>query len=228
MASITVAQAEFTRYVQSAFKVKSSGKIVWIDPIMVNAEHIGNDKADIILVTHEHGDHFSVDAINAASKPGTQLVCPNSGIVNRLRGSVTANVHVMKEGDSLDVAGVNVKAVAGYNDFHPRNQGANSFNVGYVFTLGGALMLHTGDTGLVDEFGHVGRLNVAMLPIGGTYTMDEAEAAKAVTQLLKPRFAIPMHYGFATGGDPAKFKQLVGNAAQVEIADAVLPGRPRR
>ncbi len=222
MASITVAQAEFTRYVQSTFKIKSSGKIVWIDPIMVNAEQIGNDKADIILVTHEHGDHFNVDAINAVSKPGTQLVCPNSGIVNKLQGSVTANVQVMKEGDSIDLAGVSVKAVAGYNDIHPRNQGANSFNVGYVFTLGGALLLHTGDTGLVDELGHVGPLDVAMLPIGGTYTMDEAEAAKAVTQLLKPRFAIPMHYGFATGGDPAKFKQLVGDAAQVEVADAIL------
>lgn len=226
--SVTVAQAEFTRYVQSTFKVKGSSKVIWIDPIMVNAEQIGADKADLILVTHEHGDHFNVDSINAASKPGTQLVCNNSGMVNRLRGNVSASVHVMKEGDALDVAGLHIMAVAGYNDYHPRNQGANSYNVGYVFTLGGAQLLHTGDTGLVNEFGQVGRLDLAMLPIGGTYTMDEAEAARAVTQLLKPRIAIPMHYGFATGGDPNRFKQLVGAAAQVEILDAVLGGRPGR
>ncbi len=220
--TITVAQAEFTRYVQSTFKIKGSKKTIWIDPIMVNAEHIGNDKADIILVTHEHGDHFSVDSLNALCKPGTELVCNNSGIVNRVRGNVSAKISVLKEGDALDIGGVNVRAVAGYNNYHPRNKGADSFNVGYVFTLGGAQLLHTGDTGLVDEFSKVGKLDIAMVPIGGNYTMDETEAARAVSQMLKPRIAIPMHYGYATAGDPNKFKQLVGKAAQVEIIDALL------
>ena len=223
--SITIEQAEFTRYVQSTFKVKSSQKTIWVDPFMVNAEHIGDDKADLILVTHEHGDHFSVDAINAVCKEGTELICNNSGIISKIQGNVSAKISVMKEGDALDKAGVNVKAVAGYNDFHPRNDGPNSFNVGFIFTVGGIQMLHTGDTGLIDEFQQFGPLDIALLPIGGNYTMDEEEAARAVTQTLKPRIAIPMHYGFATGGDPNKFKQLVGSAARVEIVDPVLPGR---
>ena len=131
----------------------------------------------------------------------------------------------MKEGDAFDTTGVHIRAVAGYNDIHPRNQGHNSFNVGFIFTLGGTQVLHTGDTGLIDEFERFGSLDIAMVPIGGTYTMDEAEAAQAITQLLKLRIAIPMHCGFATAGDPNRFKELVGAAAQVEIIDAVLPGR---
>lgn len=223
--SLTIEQSEFTRYVQSTFKVKTTQKIVWVDPFMVNAEHIGEDKADLILVTHEHGDHFSVDAINAVSKSGTQLICNNSGIVDKIQGNVSAEVTVMKEGDTLEKMGVNIRAVAGYNDIHPRHDGHNSFNVGYVFTLGGIQMLHTGDTGLIEEFHHFGKLDIALLPIGGSYTMDEEEAAKAVTDMLKPRIAIPMHYGFATGGDPNKFKQLVGSVAKVEVVDPVLSAR---
>lgn len=223
--SILIEQVELTRYVQATFKMKSSRRIVWVDPIRVNAEQIGDDKADLILLTHEHGDHFNVDCINAVSKEGTVLVCNNSGIVSKVQGNVSARVSVVKEGDAFDTAGVHIRAVAGYNDIHPRNQGSNSFNIGFTFTLGGAQMLHTGDTGLIDEFERFGPLDVALVPIGGTYTMDEAEAAQAVTQLLKPTIAIPMHYGFATGGDPNKFKDLVGDAARVEILDALLPGR---
>ena len=223
--SVTIEQVELTRYVQSTFKVKTSGKIVWVDPIMVDAEQIGDDKADLILLTHEHGDHFNLDSINNVSKQGTALVCNNSGIESKIRGNVTASLSVMKEGDTLDAAGLQIKAVAGYNDIHPRNQGYNSFNVGFVFTLAGLQVLHAGDTGLIDEFGGFGPLDIGIVPIGGNYTMDEAEGAQAITQLLKPRYAIPMHYGFATGGDPNRFKELVGSTARVEILDPVLSAR---
>ncbi|MCL0044416.1 MBL fold metallo-hydrolase [Dehalococcoidia bacterium] len=220
--STTIEHVNITRYVQSTFKMKVAEKVVWIDPIMVNAEQIGNDKADLILLTHEHGDHFSVDSINAVSKKGTSLICNNSGIINKIHGNVSADVSVMKEGDTLESVEVRVRAVAGYNDIHPRNDGHDSFNIGFVFTLGGLQILHTGDTGLIDEFSTFGKLDIAMVPIGGTYTMDEIESALAITNQLKPRIAIPMHYGFATGGDPKRFRELIGDAAQVEILDAML------
>ena len=118
--NVTVEGIDFTRYVQSTFKVKASGSVIWIDPIMVDAEQIGADKADLILLIHEHFDHFNLDSINACSKEGTVLVCNNSGIIDKIRGNVSAGVQVMKEEDASDAAGVHIKATAGYNDFHPR------------------------------------------------------------------------------------------------------------
>ena len=73
----------------------------------------------------------------------------------------------MKEEDASDAAGVHLKATAGYNGYHPRNQGHNSFNIGFVFDLGGKHILHTGDTDLVDELGTVGTVDIALVPIGG-------------------------------------------------------------
>ncbi|MBI2172058.1 MAG: MBL fold metallo-hydrolase [Chloroflexi bacterium] len=218
----TIGQLEITRYVQSTIKIKVGGKVIWIDPVMINAEHVGNDKADVLLVTHEHGDHFNVDAINACVKQGTTLACPKSGMASKIWGSVKAEVSAMKEGDTHTFADIPVRAVPGYNNFHPRNGIVDSFNVGYIITVGGQRILHTGDTGLINEFKTFGALDVAMVPIGGSgYTMDETEGAKAVNEMLKPKVAIPIHYGFATGGDPNKFKQLIGAHAQVHILDAV-------
>ena len=219
--SATIGQVEFVRYVQSTVKAKTADKIVWIDPFMVNAEHIGDDKADLILLTHEHADHFSLDSINACSKEGTVLVCNNSGIIDKIRGNVSASVQVMKERDALDAAGVHLKATAGYNDFHPRNQTHNSFNIGFLFDLGGKNILHTGDTGLIQELTDIGPVDIALVPIGGHYTMDEPEAAEAITRSIKPRIAIPMHYGYATAGDPNRFKTSIGDAATVHILDPV-------
>ncbi|MBI4339284.1 MAG: MBL fold metallo-hydrolase [Chloroflexi bacterium] len=224
----TVGQLEITRYVQTTIKIKTAGKIIWIDPIQVNAEHVGGDKADLILLTHSHGDHFSVPSMNACVKAGTALACPNSGVVSQIRGQVNAAITVMKEGDSAAVGGLTVRAVAGYNGFHPRNNKVDSFNVGYIFAVGGQQVLHCGDTDLVEEFKSFGPLDIAMVPIGGGYTMDETEGARAITDMLKPKVAIPIHYGFATGGDPNKFKQLVGAHAQVHILDAFFSAAPRR
>ena len=95
--SITIEDIELTRYVQSTFKIKAPGKVIWVDPIMVDAEQVGEDKADVVLLTHEHFDHFNVDSINACSKEGTVLVCNNSGIISKIQGNVSAAVEVMKE-----------------------------------------------------------------------------------------------------------------------------------
>ncbi len=221
MGTTTIGQLEITRYVQSTIKIKAAGKIIWIDPIMINAEHVGNDKADVLLLTHEHGDHYNVDCMNAVCKPGTEMGCPNNGVINKLVGHVNATISTMKEGQARTLAGLSVRAVAGYNDFHPRNQLVDSFNVGYIFSVGGQQVLHTGDTGFIREFRTFGPLDIAMICIGGGYTMDETEGAKAVTDVLKPKNAIPIHYGFATGGDPNKFKQLIGAASQVHILEPV-------
>ena len=222
--TVSIEQVELTRYVQSTFKIKSPQGVIWIDPFMVTSEHIGDDKADLILLTHEHGDHFSIDAINAVSKDGTKLACPNSGVENQIRGNASAELSVMKEGDTLDLSGVNVQAVAGYNTIHPRNDRSNSFNIGYIFAVGGQKLLHTGDTDVIPEFASFGELDIAMLPVGGNgYTMNVREAAQAISMMLKPKVFIPMHYGFAFDADVNSLNFLLGRSVQLEILDAVIP-----
>ena len=92
---------------------------------------------------------------------------------------------------ALDIPGTGMAVITDIgaaNDIHPRNSGYDSFNIGYIFGMGGQQVLHTGDTGLISEFSSFGALDIAMVPIGGSgYTMDEDEAAKAVTEMLKPQ-----------------------------------------
>jgi L-ascorbate metabolism protein UlaG (beta-lactamase superfamily) len=107
--------------------------------------------------------------------------------------------------------GVEIRAVPGYNSFHPRG-----FNIGFLFALEGKRIYHAGDTGQVPEMAELGAVDIALIPIGGTYTMDEPQAAEAV-RAIKPKTVIPMHYGYATGGDPEKFAFLVGDSANVVI-----------
>jgi|TARA_Y100000994_G_scaffold35395_1_gene26017 L-ascorbate metabolism protein UlaG (beta-lactamase superfamily) len=220
----TIGQVEVTRYIQSTVKFNSGNTTIWVDPFGLNDDLIKGDKADIILLTHEHGDHFNLDAINAVSKDNTILVCNNSGIEEKIKGNVSSELVVMKEGDKNLVSGINVEAVAGYNDFHPRNNGHDSFNIGFIFEFGGVRILNAGDTDLIEEFSAMSPLDLALLPIGNAgYTMDENDAAKAVNEMLKPGTVIPVHYGFATGGDPEKFKSLINSGINVEILDPLNP-----
>ncbi|MBI1885874.1 MAG: MBL fold metallo-hydrolase [Chloroflexi bacterium] len=202
----TIGSVEFERFIQSSFKVKSGGAVVYVDPHRLT----GGEKADLILITHEHFDHLDPNAVNAVATDDTVVVV-NRHCAGQLQGKTRARVVPISEGETATEKGVEVRAVAGYNGHHPRG-----FNVGFVFKVGDQTVYHGGDTDRVPEMAGFGPVDVALVPIGGTYTMDEAEAAEAV-KAIGPRVAIPMHYGYATGGDPEKFASLVGAAAQVVV-----------
>jgi L-ascorbate metabolism protein UlaG (beta-lactamase superfamily) len=215
--SVTIEGIEFTRYIQSAFKIKAPGLTIWVDPHRVSAREVGEDRADLILITHPHNDHLDLNSIEACKKEDTVIVC-SPACLPRLEGRA-ARVVQLGENQSTEQKAVPIKAVPAYNDFHKR---AESFGVGFLFTLQGRQIYHAGDTGKVEEMADLGPVDIALIPIGGFYTVDEAEAADAVRTMIKPRAVIPMHYGYATGGDPQKFRDLVGGAATVHILDPVL------
>lgn len=205
--SATIDGVEFERFIQSSFRITGGGVTVYVDP------HRLSDvprKADLVLITHEHFDHMDPAAIKAVAKEDTTVVA-NAPCARQLRGKVKGRLLSIEEGQSLTEKGVSIKAVAGYNGYHPRG-----FNVGFLFKVGDLTIYHGGDTNRVPEMASFGDIDVALVPIGGTYTMDEEEGAQAVKD-MKPRVAIPMHYGYATGGDPQKFASLVGEAARVII-----------
>jgi L-ascorbate metabolism protein UlaG (beta-lactamase superfamily) len=174
----------------ASFRIDDAAAVIYIDPWKL-AE--GTPKADVILITHAHFDHYSPDDIAKIEKPTTVFVAP-AEVASKLTGQ---HVVTAVAGGSYQAGPVKVVAVAAYNtnkDFHPKSNGW----VGYVVTLStGQRVYHSGDSDVTPEMKQV-QTDVALLPCGGTYTMTAAEVAAAANE-FKPAIVIPMHWGDIVG-----------------------------
>ncbi len=180
-----------------SFKISYGGKSIYIDPFKVSS-----GSADLILVTHEHFDHCDTASINKLSSEGTVVVAP-SGCKSKLDRTITISA-----GDKKTANGISIEAVPAYNTnkpYHPKGLG-----VGYVITIGGKRVYHAGDTDRILEMKRLGGIDMALLPVSGTYVMTAGEAAAAANEDIKPKVAIPMHYGSIVGSraDAERFKKL--------------------
>jgi L-ascorbate metabolism protein UlaG (beta-lactamase superfamily) len=174
---------------QSAVLIQDS-KTIYIDPFELND---GLPPADLILVTHDHFDHLSLADIAKISNASTVIVTVKAA---REKLPKAADVRIVKPGDTLTVAGVRIEAVPAYNiarQFHLKKVGY----VGFIVRLPDRSIYHAGDTEFIPEM-KTFKADVAFLPVGGTYTMDPNEAAKAA-DAINPKVAIPMHYGGIVG-----------------------------
>ncbi len=177
----------------SGFRIATRGATVYIDPYRVP----DGPKADLILVTHGHYDHYSPQDVERISHEATRLVAP-AAVAERAGGRVTS----IAPGEELElesVPGVQVTAVAAYNTskrdrdgrlFHPREAGW----VGYDLNVRGERLYHSGDTDVIPEMDAVVGVDVALLPVSGVYVMTASEAAEAARR-MQPRVAVPMHWG---------------------------------
>lgn len=178
----------FTWFRQSAMRYAADGLTLYIDPWGTVTD---DPPADVILITHPHFDHFLPREIERLRTPKTKILAP-SDVAKELEGDVTPVV----PGQTHEVGGVKVETVPAYNiaeerlDMHPKR---NRW-VGYVFELEGHTYYHAGDTDALPELESLAT-DVAMVPIGGTYTMDWEEAAGFV-KAMEPQVAVPMHFGF--------------------------------
>ena len=197
----------------AAFLLKHSGKLIYIDPYKIRSK----GSADIILVTHEHFDHLSPDDLRKIVKHDTDIVAPRS-CEGKLKGLGAGIIKLVKPGDKVMVKDVEVEAIPAYNltkfrapgiPYHPREAGG----VGYILNLNGVRIYHAGDTDFIPEMREL-KVDVALIPVSGTYVMTAEEAAEAVNT-FKPKLAIPMHYGSIVGSrrDAERFKEL----AEVEV-----------
>ena len=183
--------------------------VVYIDPYQIAD---GLPPADLILITHDHFDHLSPADVARIHRPATKVVAPKE-----VEGKLPGPIVVIAVGESKTVAGVTVKAVPAYNtdkSYHPKKDG----KVGYVFTVSGVTYYHAGDTDVIPEMTGMAP-DVALLPVSGTYVMTADEAVKAARE-IKPKFAVPMHYGSIVGSDAdaKKFAKLLeGSGIQVVI-----------
>ncbi len=185
----------------ASFKL-SGEKIIYIDPWKIAA----GEKADIVLVTHEHYDHCSPEDIAKIAKEDTVIVAVADCQSKILK--LDREIKLVEPGSRINVKGIDIEAVPAYNtnkQFHPK---ANQW-VGYIVTIGGKRVYHAGDTDFIPEMAQLKNIDIALLPIGGTYTMDAEEAARAANT-IKPKLAVPMHVGdiIGTKADIEKFKRL--------------------
>jgi L-ascorbate metabolism protein UlaG (beta-lactamase superfamily) len=178
----------------SGFRIRSGRAHVYIDPYRVPE---GAPKADLILVTHGHYDHFSPQDVERLTQKRTWLVAP-AVVAERVNGNVLS----IAPGETIEdelVRGVAIRAVAAYNTskrdsdgnvFHPREAGW----VGYDLNFRGERLYHSGDTDVIPEMDSVTGVDVALLPVSGVYVMTAEEAAEAARR-IQPRVAVPMHWG---------------------------------
>ena len=210
----------------ASFKVEADGKTVYVDPWLngptspIKVKDVA--KADIVLVTHDHGDHGYSEALEICKKTGAYFVAINELAIQAREQGGVKNIHTLNIGGSVDIDGVTVTLVQA---FHSCGVGAPT---GFIVRFPSGTFYHPGDTGVFASmklFGQLYKPDVAFLPIGSYYVMDVRQAAVA-TELIKPRVVIPMHYDTfpVIQADPAEFKRLV-NKQVPEVKVAIIkPG----
>jgi L-ascorbate metabolism protein UlaG (beta-lactamase superfamily) len=190
----------------ASVKIWRRDTVIYVDPR--NLSESPHD-ATLVLVTHSHSDHYSPSDIAKVSKAGTVFIAPANVVA--LYGSG----QVILPGQTIERQGVPVTAVAAYNLTKPNHPKANNW-VGYIIQLGSQRIYCAGDTDLTNEMKAVEDIDVAILPVGGTYTMNADEAAQA-TSFIEPQLAIPYHWGDIVGtlADAQRFAALA--ACDVKI-----------
>ena len=188
------------------------GKEIYIDPVTHVADCSILPKADAILVTHEHGDHFDPVAIEKLTKPETQL------FLTQLCYDKIKTGKVCLENKFYNACGIPVETVAAYNTtnirgnglpYHPKLQG-----IGYVFMIGGVKVYVAGDTELTQEMTDVKNIDIAFLPIGLPYTMAPGMAIEAA-KMLKIKILYPYH--FNTSNPEEILKAMAGYPIEVRL-----------
>ncbi|MDD3580365.1 MAG: MBL fold metallo-hydrolase [Desulfobacca sp.] len=185
----------------------SGPPVIYFDPYELRQ----SDPADLILISHEHFDHCSPTDVTKVQRPDTVIVT-NPAAAAQLSGKVI----VLRPGEQTTACGLTIETVPAYNinkQFHPKAAG----HLGFIVTLDGIRLYHAGDTDFIPEMKGL-KVDIALLPVSGTYVMTAAEAAEAA-RAINPKIAIPMHYGsiVGSGADAKTFKSLLEGQLRVEI-----------
>ncbi len=204
---------------QASIKINTGQQVVYIDPVYLEPPKGQSlKKADIILITHQHGDHFSEKDISKIITTKTKIIAPK-GCNERIRGSFSRDLTKFSiPGMNTTIEGVKIEAVPAYNikknQFHPKS---NQW-VGYIITVNGIKIYHAGDTERIPEMKDF-ICDIALLPLGQTYTMNSVEDAAQSALDVKASMAIPMHYGMYEGteADANKFVSLLKGKTDTQI-----------
>jgi len=206
---------DFSRIAHDTFRIQGS-KVIYTDPFKVTKE----DEADIVLVSHEHFDHLSLEDLQKVTSSKTTIVASLS-CKSGLKKVKAKEAKFLEPGGKLSIGKVEIEVVPAYNlnkfrapgqVFHPKEDK----KLGFVFQMDGTRVYFAGDTDFIPEMKSI-QCDIALLPVSGTYVMTAEEAAEAA-EAIKAKTVVPMHYAAIVGSDSdaQKFKSLVKNC-QVEI-----------
>lgn len=185
------------------------GSYIYVDPVSQYANFSKYPKADLILVTHEHGDHLDAGAIAVLSKNGTRIILPEASRQKLGKGEALGHNH------TVEAAGVRVMAVPAYNvtpnrtGYHPKDRKDN----GYVITAGSLRIYIAGDTEPIPEMANLDPIDIAFLPMNQPYTMTPEQAA-ASARVIKPKILYPYHFGST---DTAALQKLLAANPEIEV-----------
>lgn len=184
-------------------------KIIYVDPFRIKENK--ND-ADIIFITHDHYDHYSLEDIEKVKKQNTIIVMPE----HLERKDDLKDAVIVMPNKKYQVEGINVETIPSYNINKPYHPKENNW-VGYILNNEGKRIYIPGDTDITEENMKI-QCDILFVPIGGTYTMNYEEGAK-LTNIIKPKVAIPVHYGEIVGKkeDAEEFKKLLEKDIECKI-----------
>jgi L-ascorbate metabolism protein UlaG (beta-lactamase superfamily) len=196
----------------ASFVMQWDGKTIYNDPVGGGEAYAGLPPADLILIGHSHGDHYSSSTLGAIAGKSTVIIAPQD-VFTRLSSSLKKKTTVLANGESTALLGLTVDAVPAYNANHP--QGRDN---GYILTVDGKRIYMSGDTGDIAEMRALQNIDVAFIAMNIPYTMSVDQAASAVRE-FKPGVVYPYHYRNQNGSfaDFDRLKELVGKEFPVEI-----------
>ena len=202
---------KLTFFGHSSLMFSFEGKVLYIDPVSRYADYKQLPKADLILITHEHGDHFDPAVIKILSKKDTDII-DTEKCISKLKGGM-----VMKNGETKTVKGIKIEAIPAYNikhmrsennPFHPRGDGN-----GYILTLADKKIYVAGDTENTPEMKALKNIDIAFLPMNLPYTMTPKMVADAARAFM-PKILYPYHYGKT---DPQALVELLSDVKEIEV-----------
>ena len=201
-------------FTQNSIKIMEGDRRIYIDPFQMRREP---QNADFILITHDHYDHFSPKDIAKVASQSTILVVPET-MAEKAKEveSLVAKICTVRPGEEYVFDGLRLETVAAYNigkAFHPKESGW----VGYIVIIAGQRIYIAGDTDINDDNINIS-CDIALVPVGGTYTMDARKAAELINK-IRPQTAIPIHYGSIVGSrsDGEEFAKHVEAPVRVEL-----------
>lgn len=192
----------------ASFVLNTPGTVIYNDPVGGAAKYADLPPADLILITHEHGDHYDEDTLTALMGENTQLLT-NPAVLEKLSGGLKERAVAIGNGDSTEIRSIGIEAVPAYNlaedrlKYHPKGR-----DNGYVLTIDGSRVYVGGDTEAVPEMRALSNIQLAFVPMNLPYTMGVEQAAAGVAD-FKPDVVYPYHY---KGSDIKKFEKLVNEA----------------
>jgi L-ascorbate metabolism protein UlaG (beta-lactamase superfamily) len=218
----------------SWFQIKTKDKIIYIDPAWLRTHFINYpgkiefskwpgpidglpekdlEKGDAILVTHDHGDHCKDVTVDRLKSKDAQVIAPK-----RCIKKLGKDIRVVEPGEEITLGNIKIKVVDAYNT--PQGSSTRKLHkkgncVGYVITIEGKTIYHAGDTDFIPEMKELGKIDVALLPIGGKFTMDIEEAVNAA-KAIKPKIVIPMHLHHLKA-DPQEFKNKIEPRSDIKV-----------